>query len=310
MSALRERGIKGWNADGISRGIMRPGVRVHGAFPDSEAELKVLHDRNVGRMAPMGMHTVPIRALWWGGFKVLERWRIIPNPYYSSWRLYWNDRPGARVVFEQEEYPLPPDRVLAVPPKTPITARLDSPVGHLNVNFLLGHPYDNVRPQVLTAGLAGSLQEAARELAGVAPNTGLLTVRQTIDFQLLLGLLLREVRTDDLAPQPTDDRVRRVLEMLDESPDLSNAEMAEIAGMSRNGFHRLFRQQIGVPPHAYVFGKKMDLACGLLQHTGDTVDMIAEACGFNDRAYFAKAFRRQFRMSPSEYRRTHGEIRG
>jgi AraC-like DNA-binding protein len=99
--------------------------------------------------------------------------------------------------------------------------------------------------------------------------------------------------------------VRRVLSVLEENPDLSNAELARVAGMSTNGFHRLFREQVGVTPHAYVVGKKMELACGLLQHTGDTMDAIAASCGFNDRAYFARAFRRHFRMSPGEYRRRH-----
>ncbi|MBT7300797.1 MAG: helix-turn-helix transcriptional regulator, partial [Victivallales bacterium] len=72
--------------------------------------------------------------------------------------------------------------------------------------------------------------------------------------------------------------------------------------MSTNGFHRLFREQVGLAPHAYVLAKKMDLACSLLQHTAYTVDAIAEECGFNDRAYFARAFRRQFGISPSQYR--------
>lgn len=261
-------------------------------------------------MARMGLQTVPIRALWWGKFKVLNTWRIIPNPYYASWRMYWNDQPGAYIVFEGEPYPLDPSHILAVPPKTCITGHLTHPVGHAYVNFLLGHPYDNVRPQILTAELSGELGEVAREFAEVEPDAEMLTARQSNGFQLLLGLLLRQLSEEDLTPQPTDDRIQRVLAALDQDPDLTNTELAGIAGMSRNGFHRLFKQQVGVPPHTYVFGKKMDLACNLLQHTHDTVDMIAEACGFNDRAYLAKAFRRHFHMSPSQYRRQHGEVMG
>jgi len=271
--------------------------------PTDKTDLRRLYQRNVGMMAQLRLQPVTIRALWWGRYQLLEDWRIIPNVHYASWRLLWNDRPGGAVLFEGVEYPLGPDRVLAIPPRTPVSCRLDNPVMHLNLNFLLGHPYDNVPPQIPCAVLGEPMQVLVAELTEVDPAQGMLSPRQTLDLQLLIGLVLRNA--EEVGPQPADERVRRILESLDDDPNLSNAELAKIAGMSTNGFHRLFREQVGIAPHAYVLGKKMDLACSLLQHTAYTVDAIAEECGFNDRAYFARAFRRQFGITPSQYRQCH-----
>jgi len=78
--------------------------------------------------------------------------------------------------------------------------------------------------------------------------------------------------------------------------------VAQVAGVSRAHFVRAFGAAMGVPPSDYVFEKRMERASRLLLATDNAVLVVAEACGFADGNYFAKAFRRAYGVSPSEYR--------
>lgn len=80
--------------------------------------------------------------------------------------------------------------------------------------------------------------------------------------------------------------------------------LAGVAGLSRAHFVRQFTRLAGAPPSDYVFRLRMARAAQLLQTSTLTVVEIAAALGFADPNYFAKAFRRAFDVSPSEFRQT------
>jgi len=80
------------------------------------------------------------------------------------------------------------------------------------------------------------------------------------------------------------------------------ADLADIAGMSRAHFVRSFTRLSGAPPAAFVFAERMRRAARLLQGTDLTVADIARRAGYSEPNYFAKAFRRAFDVSPSEFR--------
>lgn len=83
------------------------------------------------------------------------------------------------------------------------------------------------------------------------------------------------------------------------------ADLAEIAGMSRAHFSRMFTASEGMPPAEFVLAERMRRAARLLAgHAGQPVKEISGACGFEDPNYFAKVFRRFFGISPTEFRTT------
>lgn len=87
--------------------------------------------------------------------------------------------------------------------------------------------------------------------------------------------------------------------------DLPVAELARVAGMSRAHFSRLFASSEGMPPAEYVLARRLEAAARLLvQGARLPVKEIAILTGFRDPNYFAKAFRRQFGISPTEFRTT------
>jgi transcriptional regulator GlxA family with amidase domain len=83
------------------------------------------------------------------------------------------------------------------------------------------------------------------------------------------------------------------------------AELARVAGLSRAHFSRLFAAGEGLPPAQYVLQRRLESAARLLvQGAALPVKEIAILTGFSDPNYFAKAFRRHYGLSPTEYRTT------
>ena len=89
--------------------------------------------------------------------------------------------------------------------------------------------------------------------------------------------------------------------------DMSVAEMAASVGYSTEYFIRSFKKRLGVSPHQYAIGLRMnDAACRL---RGDaSLTEIAEAVGYADDQSFSKAFRHYYGMSPGAYRRQYASV--
>lgn len=85
--------------------------------------------------------------------------------------------------------------------------------------------------------------------------------------------------------------------------DISLDRLARVAGVSRFHFIRLFKDSVGLTPHAYLIERRMVRACNLLMHTKQSIGEIAVNCGFEDPSYFAARFRRIYRMCPREFRK-------
>jgi transcriptional regulator GlxA family with amidase domain len=84
--------------------------------------------------------------------------------------------------------------------------------------------------------------------------------------------------------------------------DLSVPALAERAFMSPRNFARVFAQQVGSTPGAFVESVRVERARTLLETTDLQVEEIARACGFGTVETMRRAFGRRVRVSPSEYR--------
>ena len=102
---------------------------------------------------------------------------------------------------------------------------------------------------------------------------------------------------------PVTRRVVSIERNLDEA--LPVEELAELSGLSRSHFTRVFTAAEGLPPAEYVLRRRLERAAGLLTRAGHlSVKEIAGLAGFADPNYFAKVFRRHFGASPTEFRTT------
>lgn len=88
---------------------------------------------------------------------------------------------------------------------------------------------------------------------------------------------------------------------LDEPLPLSR--LAEVADMSAFHLQRIFSRVMGESPAAYVRRLRLEKAAfRLLLHDSPVVD-IAFDCGFKSHETMARAFRRRFGITPSQYRK-------
>ena len=86
------------------------------------------------------------------------------------------------------------------------------------------------------------------------------------------------------------------------------ATMAARAGQSERTFVRRFKDATGLPPHAWLTRERIGQARELLETTGLNIDQIAAQCGFVTPETFRHHFRKIMRTSPSQYRKSFGEV--
>jgi AraC family transcriptional regulator len=103
-----------------------------------------------------------------------------------------------------------------------------------------------------------------------------------------------------------DGRLRRVLAYIEEhlAEDITVADLANVACLSIFHFSRAFAATMGVPPHRYVSGRRLESAKAMIATGRASLSEIALACQFSSGSNFTRAFRRAMGMTPAAYRGT------
>ena len=91
--------------------------------------------------------------------------------------------------------------------------------------------------------------------------------------------------------------------------DLSLDSVASDVGVSPFHFHRLFQDTVGETLKSYTQRLRLERAAlHMLLHDATVLD-IALANGYQTHETFTRAFKRQFGMTPSQYRKAHPSLR-
>lgn len=98
-------------------------------------------------------------------------------------------------------------------------------------------------------------------------------------------------------------KLQRALEYINAhlEQDIQLADLAELLGMSRYYFVRLFKQSMGVTPYQYVLQQRIERAKVLLRHRERAISNIALECGFANQSHFTKHFRQFTGRTPKAY---------
>jgi AraC-like DNA-binding protein len=78
-------------------------------------------------------------------------------------------------------------------------------------------------------------------------------------------------------------------------------ELAAVCGVGRFHFLRLFKQTVGMTPHAWLVRLRLEQACSQLARSVGTIAEVAQGLGFYDQSHFNRAFRQAFGVAPSNY---------
>jgi AraC-like DNA-binding protein len=83
---------------------------------------------------------------------------------------------------------------------------------------------------------------------------------------------------------------------------LNREVLAAIAGFSVPHFHRVFTTCVGENIATYIRRVRMERAGRKLRMGAVDITEVALAAGYDSHAAFGKAFKRQYGLSPSEFR--------
>jgi transcriptional regulator GlxA family with amidase domain len=98
--------------------------------------------------------------------------------------------------------------------------------------------------------------------------------------------------------------VRAAQSAIDAAPGADHRvpALAAAAAMSPRHFTRLFTEEVGESPGRYVEQVRIEAARRQLESSTDTLDVIAQTCGFGTAETLRRAFHRRLGVAPDSYR--------
>lgn len=131
------------------------------------------------------------------------------------------------------------------------------------------------------------------------------SLAQTMAIYLARNYGVVEGEMRGSSPSLPGYKLRQITDWMNEhlGEDFSLERLAAQAGLSKFHFQRLFKSTLGVSPSRYHINLRMSLARQLLRETRKSIVDISLEVGYTDPSHFAKLFRRENGLSPSDYRR-------
>ena len=168
----------------------------------------------------------------------------------------------------------------------------------------------NAHPQ-LVAGLRGIAEKMKEIFFSAAPDRELRCCMLLMEFMLTLDRhreeFAPELRNGDTYSY-ADTVTRRIVMVTDyiknnlTADDLSQGAMAEMAGISKDYFSRIFRNVTGTNYSKWLNMIRLEKATELLADKQMTLTEIAMHSGFQSISSFNRVFHTEKGMSPGEYR--------
>lgn len=157
----------------------------------------------------------------------------------------------------------------------------------------------------------GSAREISQQMQTLADLSGL---ARLATFLQIFAILVSAPKNElvPLSDQPfslpgnieTEEAIRRAVSYIlaHYREELSLAELLKLTGMSRATFARQFLLHVGKPFSAFRNQVRLQAVCHALHDSSDPVGTIAFSHGFNQLSFFNRLFRREFGISPTQYR--------
>lgn len=114
---------------------------------------------------------------------------------------------------------------------------------------------------------------------------------------------------DDIGFQESNWGKNSVIDEIKYYLDINYAEKIKLQDMAKSfGIHpnyltRIFHETYGISPKQYIMDLKLKKARRLLTTTELSVSVIASSLGFDDQLAFSKVFKKEYSVSPTEYRK-------
>ncbi len=229
----------------------------------------------------------------------LTKWNLedLVDPY---WRLYCPVDGSAVVRWKGMETKLEPGFVYLIPPRTTFSSYNSEKFVKWYVHFVLGRSDMLSIPGIYSQPASGSTMESLERLnkaSGKSPYYWQ-SARLVIDA-------LENLPPNAWSDQRLDRRVEKAMEFLQAnlSRKINADDAARSAGVSVRNLNHLFRSQVRMAPMSVLLNYRLDRACHLLRHTDQSIEQVAENCGFPNRYYFSRMLKQHRGISPAAYRK-------
>ncbi len=187
--------------------------------------------------------------------------------------------------------------------------------GHFEFDRRVQHPLLQALPQVIhNQGMArrnpGWLDSVSAVLVSETgsrqPGADVVINRlaEILFIQVLRDYLLAERPDRGFLAALHDPRLCQALSAIHRAVEgeISLAEIALAAGMSRSNLASRFKAVLGITPMGYLTQWRLLQAGELLRSSRDPVATIGARVGYTSEAAFSRAFKRMFAASPSNFR--------
>lgn len=228
----------------------------------------------------------------------LQRWNLdgLMDPY---WRLYCPVEGKAVVIFQGEETELLPGRLYLIPPRTSFSSYNPEPFTKWYVHFILG------RSDLLS--IPGIYGQEIDDLSSTFLDTLATAKGEPYNWEsaALVIQALTRLPSEAWTDQKLDSRVEKAMGFLEANlaRKISAEDAARAAGVSVRNLNHLFRSQVRMAPMSVLLNYRLDRACHLLRHTDQSIEQVAENCGFPNRYYFSRMLKQHRGISPAAYRK-------
>ncbi|KER02615.1 DNA-binding transcriptional regulator [Photorhabdus temperata] len=79
-------------------------------------------------------------------------------------------------------------------------------------------------------------------------------------------------------------------------------QVIDAVGISRSNLENRFKKEFGQTIHTIIHNEKLDKVKNILTHTSIPISEIVSICGYSSLHYFYSMFKRNYNMTPKEYR--------
>lgn len=227
-----------------------------------------------------------------------------PRVLSPFWRLYYNARPGHRVVFAAGEVELTPDRLVLIPDRQLFHCQGRQSVPHAWLAFSLARRPAPEQPMPIV------LAPTRIELDLLASLSGLILDRQGAAgreriFHHAMAVLHMVLSRPEIGWQPgAPPAVLQTIHHIEQHSEtrLFIPALARRVGLSTEALARTFKRSQGETIGQFIVKVRVRRAADLLAQTDTSIDAVAEKTGFPNRFYLSRVFKKITGQSPAEFR--------
>lgn len=124
------------------------------------------------------------------------------------------------------------------------------------------------------------------------------------ELSTLVYACLLEVNKNRVLHDQMDDFSRVVYALTTTPQHYKNVnQIAQEFQMTRSALFRLFKRHFNTTPMDYIIKCRIENSCWYLANHSTSIRVIAQACGYDNPAFFSRTFKKIVGISPSEFRR-------